>query len=408
MSYNATIAETKTSCSVGRYKGMPAISHRAQSAMYPSVREMFELASHVPNAISFAIGEPGFDTPRPMIDAAYEAAIHGDTHYTPNRGTAALRRAWCQYRFRQDGIAYEPEDNVIITAGGMEAMYLAMIATLDEDDDILIPDPGYANYFGQVQMVHANVVPVPLHERNGFRMQAADVEAAITPNTKALLLNSPSNPTGAIIEPDELAAIAEVVKRHDLWVISDEVYRAFVYDDHVRCLSIASMPDMLDHTIIVDSFSKTFAMTGWRIGCAFGPKAVIDQMMIMQENVVSCVPGALQMGAVAALEGSADILATMIEAYRTNRDMVVKAVQQMPLVSCNTPDGAFYVLINVKDTGMNDHDFAVRLLNEAKVVVTPASGFGSRGQGYARLSYVGTAEDTAEGLRRMQRWLESL
>ncbi|WP_214379020.1 pyridoxal phosphate-dependent aminotransferase [Bifidobacterium felsineum] len=212
---------------------------------------MFELASHVPNAISFAIGEPGFDTPRPMIDAAYEAAIHGDTHYTPNRGTAALRRAWCQYRFRQDGIAYEPEYNVIITAGGMEAMYLAMIATLDEDDDILIPDPGYANYFGQVQMVHANVVPVPLHERNGFRMQAADVEAAITPNTKALLLNSPSNPTGAIIEPDELAAIAEVVKRHDLWVISDEVYRAFVYDDRVRCLSIASMPDMLDHTIIV-------------------------------------------------------------------------------------------------------------------------------------------------------------
>ncbi|MBT1164797.1 pyridoxal phosphate-dependent aminotransferase, partial [Bifidobacterium felsineum] len=160
--------------------------------------------------------------------------------------------------------------------------------------------------------------------------------------------------------------------------------------------------------IIVDSFSKTFAMTGWRIGCAFGPKAVIDQMMIMQENVVSCVPGALQMGAVAALEGSADILATMIEAYRTNRDMVVEAVQRMPLVSCNTPDGAFYVLINVKDTGMNDHDFAVRLLNEAKVVVTPASGFGSRGQGYVRLSYVGTAEDTAEGLRRMQRWLESL
>ncbi|KAB7788291.1 pyridoxal phosphate-dependent aminotransferase [Bifidobacterium cebidarum] len=387
---------------------MPAISCRAQQAMYPSVREMFELASHVPDAISFAIGEPGFDTPRPMIDAAYEAAIHGDTHYTPNRGTEALRRAWCEYRLRLDGIAYEPNDHIIITAGGMEAMYLAMIATLDENDDILIPDPGYANYFGQVQMVHAHVVPVPLRENNGFRMRAADVEAAITPQTKALLLNSPSNPTGAIINPQELAAIAEVVKRHDLWVISDEVYRAFVYDDHTQFLSIASMPGMQEHTIIVDSFSKTFAMTGWRIGCAFGPKAVIDQMMIMQENVVSCVPDALQMGAAAALEGSVDILSTMKDAYRANRDMVVDAVRHMPLVTCNTPDGAFYILINVKNTGLDDHDFAVRLLNEAKVVVTPASGFGLRGQGYVRLSYVGSAEDTAEGLRRMRAWLESL
>lgn len=387
---------------------MPDISLRAQHAMYPSVREMFELAAHVPDAISFAIGEPGFDTPRSMIDAAYQAAVHGDTHYTPNRGTAALRNAWCRYRRDHDGIDYEPEDNIIITAGGMEAMYLAMIATLDEDDDILIPDPGYANYFGQVQMVHANVVPVPLHESNGFRMRAADVEQAITPKTKALLLNSPSNPTGAIIEPDELAAIAEVTKQHDLWVISDEVYRAFVYDDHIQCLSIAAMPGMKERTIIVDSFSKTFAMTGWRIGCAFGPQQVIDQMMIMQENVVSCVPGSLQMGAVAALEGSADILSTMKTAYRANRDMVVDAVSRMPLVSCNTPDGAFYVLINVKNTGMSDHDFAVRLLNEAKVVVTPASGFGSRGQGFVRLSYVGSAEDTAEGLHRMQVWLESL
>ncbi|MBT1175354.1 pyridoxal phosphate-dependent aminotransferase [Bifidobacterium sp. LC6] len=387
---------------------MPAISCRAQHAMYPSVREMFELAAHVPDAISFAIGEPGFDTPRPIIDASYAAAIHGDTHYTPNRGTAALRRAWCEYRHHQDGLAYVPQDNIIITAGGMEAMYLAMIATLDENDDILIPDPGYANYFGQVQMVHAHVVPVPLHDSNGFRMRAAEVEAAITPQTKALLLNSPSNPTGAIIEPDELAKIAEVVKRHDLWVISDEVYRAFVYDDRVRCLSIASMPGMLDHTIIVDSFSKTFAMTGWRIGCAFGPKAVIDQMMIMQENVVSCVPGALQVGAAAALEGSADILTTMKAAYRKNRDMVVDAVQHMPLVSCSMPDGAFYVLMNVKNTGLSDHDFAVRLLHEARVVVTPASGFGSRGQGFVRLSYVGSVEDTAEGLRRMHTWLESL
>ncbi|OXN01296.1 aspartate aminotransferase [Bifidobacterium vansinderenii] len=191
----------------------------------------------------------------------------------------------------------------------MEAIYLALIATLDIGDDILIPDPGYANYFGQVRMVHANVVPVPLSAANGFRMRAADVEAAITPRTKVLLLNSPSNPTGAIIDPDELAAIAEVAVSHDLWVISDEVYRAFVYDDDVRCLSIASMPGMKERTIVVDSFSKTFA---------------------------------------------------------------------------------------------------VRLLHEGKVVVTPALGFGSRGRGFVRMSYVGTAQATAEGLRRMRAWLESL
>lgn len=388
--------------------GMPAISRRAQEALYPSVREMFELAAGVPDTISFAVGEPGFDTPKPMIDVAYQAAIHGDTHYTPNRGTAALREAWCRYRAKQDGIDYDPAGEIIVTTGGMEAVYLAMIATLDAGDDILIPDPGYANYFGQAQMAQANVVPVPLYEQNGFRMKAADVESAITSRTRALLLNSPSNPTGAVIDPDELAAIADVARRHDLWVISDEVYRAFVYDDHVRCLSIAAMPGMKERTIIIDSFSKTFAMTGWRIGCAFGPKPVIDQMTVMQENVVSCVPGALQCGAVAALEGAADILSTMKAAYRANRDMVAQAVADMPLVSCNVPDGAFYILINVTATGMNDHDFAVRLLNEAHVVVTPASGFGSRGRGYVRLSYVGTAEDTAEGLRRMKAWLERL
>lgn len=387
---------------------MPVVSRRAQEALYPSVREMFELAAGEPEAISFAVGEPGFDTPRPLIDAAYQAAIHGNTHYTPNRGIPELRRAWCEYRNGSDGTDYDPAAEIIIATGGMEAVYLAMVATLDVGDDILIPDPGYANYFGQVQMAQANVVPVPLHESNEFRMRAVDVEAAITPRTKALLLNSPSNPTGAIIEPSELSAIAEVAVRHDLWVISDEVYRAFVYDDDVRCLSIAAMPGMHDRTIVVDSFSKTFAMTGWRIGCAFGPQSIIDQMTVMQENVVSCVPGSLQIGAVAALEGAADILTTMKSTYRANRDMVVRAVTDMPLVSCNVPDGAFYILINVTATGMSDHDFAVRLLHEGKVVVTPASGFGSRGNGYVRLSYVGTPEDTAEGLRRMRAWLEGL
>ena len=387
---------------------MPEISNRAREALYPSVREMFELASHVPDAISFAIGEPGFDTPRPMIDAAYRAALAGDTHYTPNRGTEALRRAWCEAHERADGTHYDPESEIIITAGGREGVFLAMIATMDPGDDILIPDPGYANYFGQAQMTQTHVVPVPLHEDNGWRMRAEDVEAAVTPRSRALLLNSPSNPTGAIIEPGELARIADVAKRHDLWVISDEVYRAFVYDDGTPCMSIAQIPGMKERTLVVDSFSKTYAMTGWRIGCVFGPKEVIDRMTVMQENVVSCVPGALQAGAVEALEGSADILKTMKATYRANRDMVVDAIADMPLVFCDVPDGAFYVLVNVTETGMSDHDFAVRLLNEAKVVVTPASGFGARGAGYVRLSYVGTREDTAEGLRRVHAWLEEL
>lgn len=387
---------------------MPEISNRAREALYPSVREMFELASHVPDAISFAIGEPGFDTPRPMIDAAYRAALAGDTHYTPNRGAEALRRAWCVARERDAGTQYDPESEIIITTGGMEGVFLAMTATMDPGDGILIPDPGYANYFGQAQMTQTHVVPVPLHENYGWRMRAEDVESAVTPRSRALLLNSPSNPTGAIIEPDELARIADVAKRHDLWVISDEVYRAFVYDDGTPCMSIAQIPGMKERTLVVDSFSKTYAMTGWRIGCVFGTKGAVDRMMVMQENVVSCVPGALQAGAVAALEGSSDILATMKNAYRANRDMVVDAIADMPLVRCDVPDGAFYVLVNVTETGMDDHTFAVRLLSEGKVVVTPASGFGARGAGYVRLSYVGTREDTAEGLSRMRIWLEGL
>ncbi|KAB8293624.1 pyridoxal phosphate-dependent aminotransferase [Bifidobacterium avesanii] len=387
---------------------MPAVSLRARQALYPSVREMFERAARVPDAVSFAIGEPGFDTPRAMIDAAYRAALAGDTHYTPNRGAEALRRAWCDHRNRADGTDYDPEREIIVTAGGMEGVLLAMIAAMDPGDNILIPDPGYANYFGQAQMAQVGVVPVPLHEEHGWRMRAEDLEAAVTPRSRALLLNSPSNPTGAIIDPGEMERIARVAREHDLWVISDEVYRAFVYDDGKPCPSIAQMPGMKGRTLVVDSFSKTYAMTGWRIGCVFGPEQAVDQMTVMQENVVSCVPGALQAGAVAALEGSADILATMKAAYRANRDMVVDAVARMPLVTCNVPDGAFYVLINVKATGLDDREFAYRLLDEARVVVTPASGFGSRGAGYVRLSYVGTGEATAEGLRRMRAWLDGM
>ncbi|KFJ01172.1 aspartate/tyrosine/aromatic aminotransferase [Bifidobacterium stellenboschense] len=388
------------------YAVMPKVSKRAAEALYPSVREMFELAAGVPDAVSFAIGEPGFDTPQPVIDAAYRAASLDDTHYTPNRGAVALREAWCEHRNAADGTDYDPDTDVIVTAGGMEAVYLAMLATLDPGDDILIPDPGYANYFGQVRLVGANVVPVPLDAGHGFRMQAADVEAAVTPRTRAILLNSPSNPTGAVIDAEQLDLIAEVCERHDLWVISDEVYRSFVYDPSVECLSIAAVPGMRRRTVVVDSFSKTFAMTGWRIGAAFGPKPIIDRMTVMQEDIVSCVPGALQQGAVAALEGSNEILDEMTSVYRANRDMVVAAVADMPLVSCATPDGAFYVLVDVRDTGMDDHAFAVDLLHRAKVVVTPASGFGGRGRGYVRLSYVGTPEATAEGLRRMRAYLE--
>ncbi|NMM99647.1 aspartate aminotransferase [Bifidobacterium sp. DSM 109958] len=387
---------------------MPVVSRRAQEALYPSVREMFERAARVPDAISFAIGEPGFDTPRPMIDAAYRAALAGDTHYTPNRGAVALRRAWCDARNRADGTSYDPEREIIVTAGGMEGVLLAMIATMDAGDDILIPDPGYANYFGQAQMAQVGVAPVPLHEEHGWRMRAEDLKPAITPRSRALLLNSPSNPTGAIIGSDELERIAQVAREHDLWVISDEVYRAFVYDDAAPCRSIAQVPGTKERTLVVDSFSKTYAMTGWRIGCVFGPEEAVGRMTVMQENVVSCVPGALQAGAVAALEGAADILSTMKAAYRANRDLVAREVARMPLVSCNVPDGAFYVLVNVKATGLDDWEFAYRLLDEAHVVVTPASGFGSRGAGYVRLSYVGTSEATAEGLRRMGAWLERL
>ncbi|MBW3081688.1 pyridoxal phosphate-dependent aminotransferase [Bifidobacterium saguinibicoloris] len=387
---------------------MPEVSRRAQEALYPSVREMYEMASGMEDVISFMIGEPGFDTPREVVDAAYAAARAGDTHYTPNRGTVALRRAWCASRNRADGVDYDPDTDIIITAGGMEGVFLAMTAAMDAGDDILIPDPGYANYFGQAQMTGVNVVPVPLHEEHGWRMRAQDVEAAVTPRTRALLLNSPSNPTGAVIGPDELERIADVARRHDLWVISDEVYRAFVYDDATECRSISQVPGMRERTLVIDSFSKTYAMTGWRIGCVFGSKDAVDRMTVMQENVVSCVPGALQAGAVAALEGAADILPVMKAAYRANRRMVVDAVADMPLVGCAEPDGAFYALVNVKRTGLSDRDFAVRLLHEAHVAVTPASGFGARGAGYVRISYVGTADDTAEGLRRMRAWLETL
>lgn len=365
------------------------------------IREMFTYALERDDLISFAVGEPGRTPSKPVIEAMVSALREGRTHYTSNAGIPELCRGLCDLARSSRGLEYDPAREVIVTTGAIEALFLAFRTLVSPGDGVLLPDPGFPNYLNQITVLGGEIQTYVLREDRGFRATAEDVEAAVRPNTRVLLLNSPSNPTGAVIPPAELARIADVAKRHDLWVVSDEVYRRFLYGD-VGFLSVASLDDdMRERTIVVDSFSKTNAMTGIRLGYAYGPERVIAAMRTIQEDVVSCVAMPAQYGGVAALADSDELIDSMRAQYSRNRDLIFAAVERMPGVECDSIEGAFYAFPSIRGTGLGSRDFAMRLLKEAGVVVVPGYGFGPHGEGHVRLSFVGREEEVAEGLERM-------
>ncbi|WP_314688194.1 pyridoxal phosphate-dependent aminotransferase [uncultured Bifidobacterium sp.] len=365
------------------------------------IREMFTYALERDDLISFAVGEPGRTPSRPVIEAMVSALREGRTHYTSNAGIPELCRGLCDLARSSRALEYDPAREVIVTTGAIEALFLAFRTIVSPGDGVLLPDPGFPNYLNQITVLGGEVQTYVLREDRGFRATAEDIEAAVRPNTRVLLLNSPSNPTGAVIPPAELARIADVARRHDLWVVSDEVYRRFLYGD-VGFLSIAAVnEDMRDRTIVVDSFSKTNAMTGIRLGYAYGPEQVIAAMRTIQEDVVSCVATPAQYGGVAALADSDGLIDSMRAQYARNRDLIFAAIARMPGVECDSIEGAFYAFPSIRGTGLDSRDFAMRLLKEAGVVVVPGYGFGPHGEGHVRLSFVGREEEVAEGLERM-------
>lgn len=371
---------------------------------YPAsgIRKMFDLAQKYDDVVKLTVGEPNFDTPQNIKDAAKKAIDEGYTHYSPNAGLPELREAIAkEYLKYSRDYTYE---NVMITVGGMEAITMCLIATVNPGDEVIIPDPCFPNYVGQVMVAGAKPVSVPVYEENDFSIKAEDIEKAITPRTKAILLNSPSNPLGSVITKDEIIKIAELVKKYNLIVYSDEVYDKIIFDDF-EYFSIAQVPEVRDQVLIINSFSKSHAMTGWRIGYIVGHKDIIEAMPKLQEGIVSCVSTFTQRAALEALQGSQDEVKKMHSDYLRRRDILIDGLNNIPGITCKKSPGSFYAFANIKALGVSSEQFAEDLVKHARVVVVPGSAFGSMGEGYFRTVFANSDENLKEAVRRIDEYV---
>lgn len=384
---------------------MSFVSEKSKKTPRSVIREMFAMQTGLTDVVSFALGEPDFTSPKHIIDATVASFQRGETHYTPNAGIPALREAVAR-SYQERGLDYKPEE-ILIGSGAISVLCLACTAILDIGDEVLLPDPGWANYNGLITQVGAVPVPVRVKEENGFMYDVEDLRAAITPKTKMILINSPSNPTGGVASAENLRQIADLVKEKDLYVLTDEIYHELLWSDEPYT-SIASFPGMKERTLIVDGFSKKYAMTGFRLGYGAGPEEVIATMTKLLENVLSSVNEGIQWGGVAALTGDQSPVEEMKEQYRRRRQIIVEGLNAIDRISCLAPMGAFYAFPNISQTGLSSRDFAIRLLKEKHTVVVPGTGFGEGGEGFVRISYATSEENIREGLKRIAEFVASL
>ena len=348
------------------------------------IRKFFDIVSEMDDAISLGVGEPDFDTPWHIRDEGIYSLEKGRTFYTSNAGLKELKIEISKYLDRRFGLSYDYNKEMLVTVGGSEAIDIAMRAMLDPQDEVLIPQPSYVSYVPCCVLANGTPVPIELKAENEFRLTAEELEAAITPKTKLLVMPFPNNPTGAVMEKKDLEAVAEVVKKHDLFVLSDEIYAELTYlDNHV---SIASIPGMRERTIVINGFSKSHAMTGWRLGYACGPEVIIKQMLKIHQFAIMCAPTTSQYAAVEALRNGDEDVAMMREEYNGRRRYVLERFKEMGL-SCFEPFGAFYAFPCIKDLGMTSDEFATKLLQTKKVAVVPGTAFGACGEGFLRISY---------------------
>jgi aspartate/methionine/tyrosine aminotransferase len=382
------------------------VSARARAVPVSPIRRMFDLTPRVPGAISLAVGEPGFPTPPHIVEAVEQALRAGYTKYSPNPGYLDLREAIAERMERVHGYRVDPATEVFVTVGAMQALALTFLVGIDPGDEVLVTDPSYTNFDATITLAGGRTVFVPTDPDRGYLPRVEDVAAAITPRTRAILVNSPANPTGAVYPRDLLHAIAELCVRHDLLLISDETYAALTYGD-IRQVSPASFPGLRDRTVSIYSFSKEYAMTGWRIGYLTGPAAMLEIMAPVQEAMASCVNSATQRAALAALRGPQDCVEAMRRAYQRRRDLVIERMRRIHGVRCPVPDGAFYAFPDVRAITRDTGRLAERLLFDHKVVVSPGEAFGPRSAGFLRLSYAASDADLAEGLGRLEAGLNA-
>lgn len=374
--------------------------------MKPSgIRKFFDIVSEMPDAISLGVGEPDFDTPWNVREEGIYSLEKGRTFYTSNAGLLELRQAICDYTDRRFHIAYNPKNEVLLTVGGSEGIDVALRAMLNPGDEVIIPEPCFVSYVPCVELADGVPVTISLKNENQFRLTAEELETAITGRTKIVMLSYPNNPTGAVMEREDLEAIAEVVIRHDLYVISDEIYAELTYNrGHV---SIASLPGMRERTVVINGFSKAFAMTGWRLGYAMAPAMIMEQMTKIHQYAIMCAPTTSQYAAVAALRDCDRDVERMRESYDQRRRYLLNEFKEMGL-ACFEPYGAFYMFPCIKEFGMTSEEFATKLLNAKKVAVVPGSAFGECGEGFLRISYAYSLEELKVAIGRIKEFIEEL
>ena len=371
------------------------------------IRKFFDIVTEMndPEVISLGVGEPDFDTPWHIRDEGIYSLERGRTFYTSNSGLMELRKEICNYMQRKQNVVYNAAHEVLVTVGGSEAIDIGLRAMVNPGDEVLIPQPSYVSYEPCAVLAGAKPVIINLKAENEFRLTAKELEDAITDRTKILILPFPNNPTGAIMEREDLEAVAEVVLKHDLYVMSDEIYGELTYKG--KHMSIAAIPGMKERTIVINGFSKAYAMTGWRLGYACGPEDIIRQMTKIHQFAIMCAPTTSQYAAVEALRNGDDDIVEMCTAYNQRRRYLLNAFREMGL-DCFEPYGAFYVFPCIKEFGMTSDEFATRFLAEEKVAVVPGTAFGDSGEGFLRISYAYSLEKLKVAIGRLERFVNKL
>lgn len=378
------------------------LSEKVKALKPSGIRKFFDIVNEIPGAISLGVGEPDFETPYHIREAGIQALQAGKTFYTSNSGLVELRKAVSDFTKRRTGLTYDPASEIMLTVGGSEAIDVALRTIINPGDEVIYIQPSYVSYLPCILLADGVPVPIELKAENRFRLTREELEAAITPKTKALILSFPNNPTGAIMEKEDLEAIVDVIKEHHILVISDEIYSELTYGkEHV---SIASLPGMKEYSIVINGFSKGFAMTGWRLGYALGNKEILKQMIKIHQYAIMCAPTVSQYAAIEAMYNGDQDVVYMRESYNQRRRFLYHELQRLGL-PCFLPEGAFYMFPDIREFGMTSEDFALDLLKEEKVAVVPGSAFGDCGEGFIRISYAYSIEELKEALLRIERYL---
>jgi len=379
------------------------LSKRVTTIEPSGIRKFFDIANEMQGAISLGVGEPDFDTPWRIREEGIYTLEQGKTFYTSNAGLKELRKEICKYLTRKINVTYDPQEEVCVTVGGSEGIDLAMRAMIDVGDEVIVLQPSYVSYLPCVLLAGGTPVIVSLKNENEFKLTAEELKEVITPKTKMIIMSFPNNPTGSIMTKEELEPIAELVREHDLYVLSDEIYSELCYqENHV---SIASLRDMQERTLVVNGFSKGFAMTGWRLGYICGPSLIMEQIIKIHQYVIMCGPTNSQYAAIEGLRNCDDEVQMMRESYNQRRRFLMHELKRIGL-DCFEPFGAFYVFPSIQKLGMSSEEFATKLLMEEKLAIVPGTAFGECGEGFIRISYAYSIEDLKEAFVRLERFVK--